>query len=221
MAKIGRNALCPCGSGKKYKRCCGGTAVSTPTGFRLPPEIQQRLNLEMNRREAKEHRRRLMQGLGRPIISFESHGHRFVAVGEKLYWSKTWHTFHDFLFNYIKATLTPEWGQAELAKPESDRHSLIRWYHKICEYQQTAFKQGGIYTGDMTGVVKAYLGLAYDLYLCAHNAELPPLLLKRLRNPNTFEGALYEAFVIGSFAKAGFTIEMEDEEDSQFRMASL
>lgn len=22
MAKIGRNTLCPCGSGKKYKRCC-------------------------------------------------------------------------------------------------------------------------------------------------------------------------------------------------------
>ena len=22
-AKIGRNALCPCGSGKKYKKCCG------------------------------------------------------------------------------------------------------------------------------------------------------------------------------------------------------
>lgn len=22
LAKIGRNALCPCGSGKKYKRCC-------------------------------------------------------------------------------------------------------------------------------------------------------------------------------------------------------
>ena len=21
--KIGRNELCPCGSGKKYKRCCG------------------------------------------------------------------------------------------------------------------------------------------------------------------------------------------------------
>jgi len=23
--KVGRNAPCPCGSGKKYKRCCGGT----------------------------------------------------------------------------------------------------------------------------------------------------------------------------------------------------
>jgi preprotein translocase subunit SecA len=24
--KTGRNALCPCGSGKKYKRCCGKEA---------------------------------------------------------------------------------------------------------------------------------------------------------------------------------------------------
>ena len=23
MAKVGRNAPCPCGSGKKYKKCCG------------------------------------------------------------------------------------------------------------------------------------------------------------------------------------------------------
>ena len=23
-AKVGRNEPCPCGSGKKYKRCCGG-----------------------------------------------------------------------------------------------------------------------------------------------------------------------------------------------------
>jgi len=22
--KMGRNELCPCGSGKKYKKCCGG-----------------------------------------------------------------------------------------------------------------------------------------------------------------------------------------------------
>jgi len=33
MAKIGRNEKCPCGSGKKYKRCCG----LRPTG-----EIQPR-----------------------------------------------------------------------------------------------------------------------------------------------------------------------------------
>ncbi len=26
--KAGRNELCPCGSGKKYKRCCGGTTIN-------------------------------------------------------------------------------------------------------------------------------------------------------------------------------------------------
>jgi uncharacterized protein len=26
-SKVGRNALCPCGSGKKYKKCCGGMRV--------------------------------------------------------------------------------------------------------------------------------------------------------------------------------------------------
>jgi preprotein translocase subunit SecA len=24
--KIGRNELCPCGSGKKYKKCCGAVS---------------------------------------------------------------------------------------------------------------------------------------------------------------------------------------------------
>ena len=26
--KVGRNDLCPCGSGKKYKRCCAGATVN-------------------------------------------------------------------------------------------------------------------------------------------------------------------------------------------------
>jgi uncharacterized protein len=28
VSKVGRNDLCPCGSGKKYKRCCGGVTVN-------------------------------------------------------------------------------------------------------------------------------------------------------------------------------------------------
>src|ERR1019366_546697 len=26
--KLGRNEMCPCGSGKKYKKCCGGATVN-------------------------------------------------------------------------------------------------------------------------------------------------------------------------------------------------
>ena len=32
------------------------------------------MQLEAARQEAREHQRRLLQGLGKPIISFENHG---------------------------------------------------------------------------------------------------------------------------------------------------
>ena len=157
-----------------------------------------------------------MQGLGRPITSWEDDHHRFVAVGEELHWGKNWRTFPDFLFHYVKKVLTPEWGAAEQAKSARDRHSLFAWLEKIRELRErdTKAKKGEVVSSIMTGAVKAYLGLAYDLYLSAHNAELPERLLKRLRNRDQFEGAVYEAFVIGCFAKAGFSIEFEDEDDS-------
>lgn len=157
----------------------------------------------------------MMQGLGRPIISFEHQGNRFVAVGSQLHWSKNWRTFHDFLFGYIKQVFTPEWGNAELKKDLAQRHPVMQWYQKLCDFQKVhGHGDGKVHSGEMTGSIKAYLALAYDLYLCAHNARLVPLLLKRLKSPKTFEGALYETFVIGMFAKAGFKIEMEEEDDS-------
>ena len=179
------------------------------------PETLAQMQMALARQEAREHQRRLMQGLGRPIVSFEDHGYRIVCVGKEVHWSKAWRTFPDFLSYFIKTKLTPEWGNAELAKPEAERHPFLHWYQKSCLVQQEyAKKPGGLFKIEATGAIRAYLGLAYDLYLCAHNAVLPELLLKRLRNASTFEGALYEARVIGSLAKAGFTIELEDETDS-------
>jgi hypothetical protein len=149
------------------------------------------------------------------MLSFESNGFRVVAVGNQLRWGKKWRTFFDFLGDYIKTMLTPEWGNAELKKPLEQRHPLIQWYHMLCTFQRAATpNKNGIYDARMTGAIKAYFSLAYDLYLCAHNAKLQDLLLKRLRNPATFEGALYEAHVIGCFAKAGFEIDFEDEGNS-------
>ena len=46
MANIGRNDLCPCGSGNKYKRCCLGappltrTTVTTSEGASQPSQIE-------------------------------------------------------------------------------------------------------------------------------------------------------------------------------------
>jgi hypothetical protein len=60
------------------------------------PEFPGDALLEFQRKEAGEYQRRLMQGLGRPIISLELNGYRLVAVGKGIRWSNRWRTFHDF-----------------------------------------------------------------------------------------------------------------------------
>ena len=36
MSNIGHNAPCPCGSGKKYKRCCLGKDTAPARGLDVP-----------------------------------------------------------------------------------------------------------------------------------------------------------------------------------------
>jgi hypothetical protein len=166
--------------------------------------------------ETKEFRRRQQQGLGAPIDSWEANESRHVRVNDIVYKSNTWRTFEDFLFDYVKLLLTADWAKPEFSKPVIERHPLMRWYDKLCEFQKNQAKMasGEIYSSPTTGAVKAFLNIAYNLYLCAHNKSLHDSLLIRLRNEDQFEGALYEAYVIASFIKAGFEIELEDESDS-------
>jgi Flp pilus assembly protein TadD len=41
--EVGRNDPCPCGSGKKYKRCCGGKQEQVVLAARPSPALRQRL----------------------------------------------------------------------------------------------------------------------------------------------------------------------------------
>lgn len=155
-----------------------------------------------------------MQGEGKPIISAVQSGIRYVAVGARTFKSKKWLTFTDFLMDYMSDTLGGEWGNAEIAKPKKERHPLINWYQSMCLHQEKHIeKQGTVTSMPANGAMRGYLGLAYDLYLTEHNIELPEKLIARLKNKDQFEGALYEAYVIGRFAKAGFQIEPENEDD--------
>jgi hypothetical protein len=50
MKKIGRNDACPCGSGKKFKKCCeskmiGGRFMATKAGQDSSAPIQKAVNL--------------------------------------------------------------------------------------------------------------------------------------------------------------------------------
>ena len=75
------------------------------------------------RADADRVQRERQQGLGKPIISADFNGRRLVAVNNRLLHSKRWLTFHDFLCDYIKTAIGPEWGNAEIAKPLEQRMS--------------------------------------------------------------------------------------------------
>ncbi|MCH7921353.1 MAG: hypothetical protein IIC50_25720, partial [Planctomycetes bacterium] len=134
--------------------------------------------------EAQELIRTQQQGLGRPIISTDHAGYRVVAVGNKIRYSKKWKYFADFLSDYLKEILDPEWGNAEIKKPLADRHPILQLYNSYCTFQRSVeARPDGTWTAIATGVVHCYLGLAYNLYLLDHNAELQERLITRLKDP--------------------------------------
>jgi hypothetical protein len=135
-----------------------------------------------------------------------------VAVGNSVYWSSKWKTFPDFLLDYMKRKLGAEWIKLELEKPAEEQHPLIRWGLRLFEYQKKTIKNPGEVSGaPMTGVVSAYLGTAYSLYLLEHNVELQARLLGRLKNIGQFQGAYYELLVANVLIRAGFKLTLEDE----------
>lgn len=218
--KIGRNEPCPCGSGKKYKKC-HGLVTSQRTSMTFPSAEEIKKIAE--KLKAKEKQRTQQQGLGRPIISALFEGYRFVAVGSRFYYQKEekWRTFQDFLAEYIKLIVGKNWGSAEQKKVLENRHPILQWAHSISEYRRKVFSEnkGDIVTSPMTGAVFAYLTLAYNLYLIAHNTHLVhgeglhARLIERLKNKESFYPAFYETMVAASFIKAGFQIELENEDE--------
>ena len=161
-----------------------------------------------------ERQRESQQGSGREIISTSVGGARVIAVGEELYISKA-RTFHEFLCDYIKSALGSDWGNAELEKPPDKRHQLLNWYQETAKYINAHIKERGkVHVIPSVGIVSAYLQLAYNLYLVAHNKKLEERLVQRLKNPDQFLPAYYEVAVFGALIRAGFDLEFEDEADS-------
>lgn len=208
--KIGPNKPCPCGSGKKYKRCHGR---SGPTPFGGPIWAEAiRHSLEKN--EAQKRIQEAQQGQGRPIISTKVNEHQVVAVGNQLHFSKTWKTFIDFLGHYMKLKLTAEWGNAEITKPLEERHTIMQWYDAVCRVQAKSIsKPGEPASMEMIGVLACYYGLAYSLYLIEHNVELQSRMISRLKDRSNFQGAYYELMVARILIAAEFELTLEDEVD--------
>jgi hypothetical protein len=93
--------------------------------------------------EATRIQRERQQGLGKPIISANFKGERFVAVKNRLFHSDRFKTFHDFLVRYAMTALGPAWGTTELGKPEPERHPIALWYQALCRHQRKYMNVSG------------------------------------------------------------------------------
>jgi hypothetical protein len=182
----------------------------------LDAETLARLQQQFAESFEKERRRRERYGYVRPIIATTFKGYRLVAVGSTLHWSGTWKSVPDFLSDYLKTTLGPDWGTAEIQRPFAERHPILQWYDSLCRFQQehsSSKNADGLYCGVKDGPTAAYFQLAYDLYVLADHLKLQERIVKRLKHPRLFQGARYELAVATHCIRAGFDIEHEDEED--------
>lgn len=162
----------------------------------------------------EEAARRNAFGNIRPLITTVHQGHRFIAVGSRLYFDKRWRTFTDFLLFYVQDVMGRDWFQAEAAKPEPDRHPLIEWQCHITEISKTLPREpDGLISAEPDGIMSAYLLLAYDLYVLRDHGKLQDEVVRRLRHRDQFQGARYELFVAATFIRAGLEFAYEDETD--------
>ena len=215
VEKIGRNQPCTCGSGKKHKRCCGKLEAASFTCF--SPSFVAEIERKRREMEALNLRRLQQQGLGRPIISTNMDGLRVINVGKRLYYSRKWRTFHDFLGDYLLGSLGSDWAKAEQAKPVEQRHRIMRWYAQAIDAVKAIPSPSDLVSGPMTGAMQAFLNLAYNIYLIAHHGdgrEMADRYLDRLRSArdDDFIGALFETYAAATFLKAGFSLAYEETE---------
>ncbi|MDD5692072.1 MAG: hypothetical protein PHP10_02715 [Candidatus Omnitrophica bacterium] len=181
----------------------------------IPPEVK----LQFERIQAIQSQIEKQQGLGRPIISYVHNGYRLVASGSKIHWDKEekWQTFHDFLSYYYVKVFGEDWGKEELKKPFAEQHPIVQWHVKFGAYKRDQRVEGvSVQSAPMTGAAFAILSLSYNLFLLEHNIGVQEKLIRRLKlsDKGNFQGALYETYVAAIFIRAGFKIEMENEDDA-------
>jgi len=168
----------------------------------------------LKKQQKNEIEKKSKYGKIRPIIHNNYNGSKYVAVWNRIYFSKKWKTFIDFLMDYIKDILGRDWGDAELKKPSEERHEILKWYEGVCNFQLEQTKgRDGIYSVVSNGIFSAYLSLAYDLYILEHHKAIQEDIIRRLKLSDQFHGARYELFVTATCIRAGFDIKFEDEKD--------
>jgi hypothetical protein len=103
--KIGRNEPCPCGSGKKHKKCCGDPLKVEPPDFFETTAGRHVLEKAVEMMIPTKPPRMV----SRPQMQMVFNGQKARAVRNKIYLRPLEETFYDFQLNLLFWTLGEEW----------------------------------------------------------------------------------------------------------------
>lgn len=210
--KIPRNAPCPCGSRKKYKKCCGD-----PLNEHGSNEFFETTAGRNVLRKAVEMMNPLPppRMVSRPQIQTINFGKKIRAVRNKIHFRPLEETFFDFQLNLLLWTLGKNWYDDEMRKPRNERHVILQWRDErnevLSKYRNPAAPSTEPVRAPLTGNMKALHVLADDVYQLQHALKTPNRIIKRLANMHEFQGARYEIFVASLFARCGFEVEFIDD----------
>lgn len=216
MSKMGRNHRCGCGSGLKFKKCCG-----RPLTFRRLDDSDPAVHALKERIASQKAHKLKEQGRGRSIISTKSGGNRVVAVGNRVMVG-TWKTFPEFLWDYLKSTLGEPWRLSEAAKPPDTRHPILKIFESAAKHvNKNIHERGKVTAIAPSGDLATLVDLSYSLYLLEHNTGVQSELLRRLKRADSFFDALHEVRTAGLLIYDGYDLQFEDETDSSIGHCEL
>jgi len=218
--KVGRNDLCPCGSGKKFKKChLNMPSLETTAWMQTQgPPIPRHILEKMERHRGEEEKRVATFGEIRPIIHVDYAGYRMVAVRNRLYYSKKWKFFTDFLLEYGITRFGCDWFEAQKITAPGGQHPAWIWRKQAYEFmgkQQPL--EVGVFAAVPNGPLAACNNFYYDLYTVDDNGGLDDDLLERLKDREQFQGALHELFAEATSLRGGFSIIRENDKDPSRR----
>jgi SEC-C motif len=212
MAKVGRNDPCPCGSGKKFKKCHGGPIPPPPSGRRWHIEKISEASPEIQAIAQKHRKEAIASSFSGPEpIKLDSRGYTFRAIKNRLYYRKSYKTYPDFLLDLVKFAFGPKWHKAQVETPVPERHVVMQWMGTLYRHRSAMrpkdAPEKAVFETSPIGDGQALVTLADDLYRLQLAGILTSRLMRRLRVPEEFQGARYEIQVASIFLRSGFDIE--------------
>ena len=214
--KIGRNDPCPCGSGKKYKKCCWLKESPSPS-----PEIIKKAMDFFQKQEAEK---LILQEKGIFINYVQPCPYtnpktgqktKAWALGSRLFHTRPEHeTFHMFIVIHLKDVLGKDWWVEQLQAQQ--KHFIFRCFVKWDEWCKKNSVEANkidehIWYATTDGWAKTLISLAFDICSLEHTLQLPEHLLKRLKNRGEYQGAHYEIAIAAIFSRLGCKIDFLDE----------